>query len=263
MRYEKRVVLFLDILGFKDHIDKTIDKEGNDIEDEITKICTALPTLNKLVGVGWSKIITTQFSDSIVISFKTEGKNQFLNLLEIIIGLILDLIQHNIICRGAISYGKLIYNEDIIFGPAFVDAYITESKVAMYPRIILDSNILDIVEGDTKFYTDGRPQKEVLLSFLSEDEDGKYFIDYFEKCTKNMSLNELNSYIVNLRNIILDGFKKAESSYKNPDLKAKYGWMKTKFNKMVIKFTDDEFVSLFGADNEHTEIMKLRDLKKI
>jgi len=85
-----------------------------------------------------------------------------------------------------------------------------------------------------------------------------YFIDYFELCHFRMSLSELNGYIDNLRSIIVAGRR-----FKKPDLKVKYGWMKNKFNKMVDKFTDDKFISLFGAVNGQTEIMKLKKLKKI
>lgn len=259
MKYENRIVLFLDILGFQDHLNKTVDKK-KDNEDEIQKLYHSLQLINWFAGINdGSNKIATQFSDSLVISFKPDSKNEFLNLLDDIIRLIIALVQNGIICRGAISYGKLIHTKEIIFGPALVDAYLTESKAAMYPRVILDPNILDTVAGSTEFYTDGRPQKKVLLSYLDEDEDGKYFIDYFKQCHYGMlPLENLNAYIDSLRSIIVDGRRKQK-----PDLKVKYGWMKSKFNKMVDVFTEEKFVSSFGASNGQAEILKLKTLKKI
>lgn len=258
MKYENRIVLFLDILGFQDHLNKTVDKK-KDNEDEIQKLYDSLYIINLFGGINdGSDKIATQFSDSLVISFKPDSKNEFLYLLDDIISLIIALVRNGIICRGAISYGKLKHTKDIIFGPALVDAYLTESKAAMYPRVILDPNILDTVADSTEFYTDGRPQKKVLLSYLDEDEDGKYFIDYFKKCHYKMPLEDLNTYIDSLRSIIVDGRRKQK-----PDLKVKYGWMKSKFNKMVDVFTEEKFVSFFGASNGQAEILKLKTLKKI
>ena len=40
--------------------------------------------------------------------------------------------------RGGVSVGEFYINEDIVFGPALLDAHNTESNLACYPRIVLD-----------------------------------------------------------------------------------------------------------------------------
>ena len=37
-----------------------------------------------------------------------------------------------------------IYTENIIFGTSLVEVYILQSKAANYPRVILDSSIIDL-----------------------------------------------------------------------------------------------------------------------
>nr|WP_317187917.1 hypothetical protein [Acinetobacter gerneri] len=49
--------------------------------------------------------------------------------------------QHNILLRGALTIGEIYHDENMVFGPAMVEAYELESKVAEFPRIILHDKI--------------------------------------------------------------------------------------------------------------------------
>jgi len=258
-KYENRIVLFLDILGFKHHLNKTIGKENVDDEKEITKLYMSLLAIRAIAepeDTNNSRI-ATQFSDAIVISIKEDDKNQVLYLLDDIASILITLIRHRIICRGAISYGKLIHTKDVVFGPALVDAYLTESEAAMYPRVILDQNIIKLGVNYDKFYEDKISAEKGLLSYLGKDEDDKYYIDYFEQSHYRLSIKELNDYVGILREMVLAGRR-----FKKPDLKVKYGWMKNKFNKMVDKYTSEIFLSYYKED-DRTELEKLSRLKKI
>jgi len=240
--YENRVVLFLDILGFKNIIDKTYNSSTDDdiptnifeLYDVLLSMTNDFVTNNKKT----SKVVT-QFSDSIVISFKEDENEGIFILFDEIQNLIIKLLSKKIICRGAISYGKLIHTKDIIFGPALVDAYETETKAAMYPRVILDKSIIDI----GKKYHSYRGKKfdnetvNNILEYLTtenlqKDTDEKYYIDYFISVVRNKNeIQLIKNHIENLRLIIINGLK-----YKSPDLKVKYGWMKNKYNVMVDYF---------------------------
>lgn len=200
--------------------------------------------------------IATQFSDTLVVSFKEDDPTQVLYLFDDIQDLVMRLVKKNIICRGAISYGKLIHTKDVIFGPALVDAYETESMAAMYPRVVLDRNIIDIGITRDRYYKEKDSAEKGLLSYLSLDTDGKYYIDYFEQCYFRKSTTELISYVNQLRQLILAGRR-----FQKPDLKVKYGWMKTKFNQMLDKFQTSEFVDGSGATK--SEIRELNSIRKV
>ena len=51
MKYENRIVTFIDILGFKSMLDKTIDKEGNDDEAHIKGVIAAYDAINDIKNV--------------------------------------------------------------------------------------------------------------------------------------------------------------------------------------------------------------------
>ena len=147
MNYQNRVVLFLDILGFSSIIDKTIDSDDKDNTSYIESLYETLSSMKSELNYrrksGDNKVVT-QFSDTIVISFPEEKDNEVFLLFDDIQSLIIALIRKGILVRGAISYGKLIHDRNIIFGPALIDAYETEVKAALYPRVILDKTIVDI-----------------------------------------------------------------------------------------------------------------------
>lgn len=238
MRYDNRIVLFLDILGFRSIIENTV-KKGIDKQQTILTLHNNLEDIgvfvrSKLKGEKLSTAVT-QFSDSIIVSFLEEDKKLILRLIKTIQELIIDLVNKNILCRGAISYGKLIHTNRVVFGPALNDAYETETKAALYPRIILDRTIIDIgsqhKDVQMTLFGDYDYAKTKILSLLKKDTDEKYYIDYFPNNMlephNRLGLDVLQ-YIKSLRSIIINGLKANK-----PDLKVKYGWMKNKYNSLI------------------------------
>lgn len=235
--YENRVVLFLDILGFKNIIKDTVDNFGNENEEKIELLKHLILSMRSKFRSFKSEYsnakMVTQFSDSIVVSFIID-EDEISNLFSVIQKLLVHFVNNRVICRGAISYGKIIHTNTILFGPALVDAYETETKAALYPRVILDKSILEIVfneERNKNKLFDGAPFAiEALINkFLNQDTDDKYYIDYFITPFKIKSnIQDKILYNENLRNIIIDGLK-----HEAPDLKVKYCWMKNKYNNLI------------------------------
>ena len=227
--YENRVVIFLDILGFQKIIQSTVDKDI-DRPEKIKLIYDALYKMREYLGVDNDEQTTkrvTQFSDSVIISFHESDEGKVLYVLNDIQLLLIELIGKGILVRGGISYGKMYHDDKFAFGPAFIDAYLTESKAALYPRVILDQKIVDIGKRHHQIYGNPTEEKQNILSLITKDTDGMYYIDYFTK-----ALNQVDDmwtvYVNDLMKIIKDGLKS-----KGPDLKVKYGWMKSKYNAMA------------------------------
>ncbi|KJS01003.1 MAG: hypothetical protein VR65_10645 [Desulfobulbaceae bacterium BRH_c16a] len=198
MNYETRVVCFIDILGFQSILDKTISINGSDIVANINLLSEALSSmeenLNSVCKSDSTTTRITQFSDSVVISFLCDEKDGIWNVLLAIQRMIIELAYREILCRGGITLGKMIHTEKLLFGPALVDAYILESKAANYPRIILGDSVLALSE---MYYDESSFSKIISLypalpkkalsnlsrseaeTFLDQDSDGMYFIDYF------------------------------------------------------------------------------------
>src|SRR5690606_28453000 len=99
------------------------------------------------------------FSDCLVISFKTSEESEIFFTLQEIKWMIMRLVFQGILVRGAITYGKLIHTDKVLFGPALAEAYILESKAALYPRVILHKDIIDLAGKYTSTYHSARDEK--------------------------------------------------------------------------------------------------------
>lgn len=252
-KYENRIVLFLDILDFKNIIEKrTLQLQDTKLEDNsqgITELYNCLSIIREHLNIGAqldnSKRIT-QFSDSIVISFSVKEKGEIFNLVSDIHFLVKRFIKHKILCRGGIAYGKLIHDDKFVFGPGLISAYLAESKAAMYPRIIMDNTILKFASKypDNEFNS-GDWEVGAIETMLSKDTDDMYYIDYFEKAKSDNFPQDTTeeAYYQGLKEII-------ETNIKNPlpDIKVKYGWMRNKFNKMVQEFKKEEYSDIMGIE---------------
>lgn len=245
MNYENRVTAYIDILGFKDLLSETIGPKGEEYPDKIDDILSAYQTIREVLDLDHvetifrksvsknSKQITT-FSDCIVISFLAKEKSEIFYTLLDIQYMIMRLVYKGILCRDAVTYGKLIHNETALFGPALVEAYILESKAALYPRVILHKNIIDLAGEANSFQNSSEEEKAYVESLLEKDSDGMYYIDYFSKAQSELDDPEYDfpDYIEKIGSKIRKGLMGSSNIYKS-DIKVKYRWMKERY-KIII-----------------------------
>lgn len=261
MKYQQRIVAFIDILGFKGILNDTVKADGADNENKIDEIISAYEAIRDIWDLDEkSKLLNTSssqskkvtiFSDSIVISFEAEEPSEvFYTLLELK-WLIMRLLWHGILCRGAVSLGKFIHTDEYLFGPALVEAYLLESKAALYPRIILDRTVIDAGANNHAMHHTINMEKEFVESLLEQDSDGMYYIDYFFKAQYELDDPEYGfpEYINNLGNIIRKGLM-ASSNPTKVDIRIKYSWMRERYNRMVSTVTKNEVIEGFRNQGE-------------
>lgn len=232
MNYQDRIVVFIDILGFKNIIKKTINKDGTDNTSEIESIYNVYELIKSILNIENTTVNSdseiTIFSDTIVITFFIEtGKNILFNHLLKISEIAIKLILKGIICRGSIVRGKIIHKNDIIFGPGLVEAHLYESKAALYPRIIVSPEIINYA-AEYGTYSQ-QEEKNILMSFFAQDTDGMYYINYFNPYGTLIKYDNRPDYFSLIYSFIDSNLKKNLS----PDIRIKYLWLKDKYNKKI------------------------------
>ena len=274
MKYENRIVAFIDILGFRGLLSETTDSNDNDNEEAIDNLISAYASIREIWDLDKKSEIldvepsTTKqvsiFSDCLVVSFEVNKPSAvFFTLLEIK-WLIMRLISRKILCRGAISIGKMIHTNNYLFGPVLVEAYLLESKAAMYPRIILDNTL---IEAGAYFRSDHHSysqEYEYVESLLGQDSDGMYYVDYFTKAQTELDdpYYDFPFYIENLGDIIRKGLM-GTSHHSKADVRVKYSWMREKFNNMVEDVTDKRVIDNLNESGEFELADFYNQLKKI
>ncbi|TQQ84249.1 hypothetical protein EXD82_07910 [Peptacetobacter hominis] len=219
--YSNRVVAFIDILGFKNLVSNPTNQN---------KIFSLMQYLKSEKNRNYKTEYSlsdlgreiTIFSDSIVISYDLSFKGQIFYILLDIIHFQLDIANMGILLRGGVSIGSLYHNKEIVFGPAMINAYNLESKNAIYPRIILDSEIFNFVSYNPSLHYTPAEELEYILSLLKQDFDGFYFTDFLNQYTELDKPENIFILINKLKNIIHNYLHNVKSPL---EVKQKYIWL--------------------------------------
>jgi len=167
--YNKYYIAFLDILGFKDLIknkenavsfmDQSLIAKSR--LDLLAHFCERISALN-LNGI--------LMSDSVVITIRADIENALRKLLVTVAEI--NGMLNGAITRGAISYGDLYHQNNVIFGPSFITAYQLQEFRAVYPRIIVNSSDVKLISRLSS------SNKKIMDKYFLLDDDNEIFFDY-------------------------------------------------------------------------------------
>ena len=128
--YEKRIIAFIDILGFKNLV---LHQELDKLDVVVRKLKYEFQNNYNgsfFDGAEFKKEVTW-FSDSIVMSIEPSAigdlTSAFYLLLMDMYYFQTELLTSGILCRGGIAYGDVLHNKETIIGPSMIAAYLIES----------------------------------------------------------------------------------------------------------------------------------------
>lgn len=230
LKYGKKLVAFLDLLGITDRIQKERDGKESDIITTMNNIkgiveieiknCTQISDLNMLY-----------LSDSFIFSCSIDNLIPFLQILSIIQMRI--LIECQTLLRGAVEYGDITIQDDgkQIIGPAYIDAYQKQEKHAIYPRIIVGKSIIDHMKNRNINYR---------KLFVSRDRESS--LDYLQVYQDLEKKNRIDLITKLRRNEVYDFLSKEFKKYSDEDkvsIRAKYAWTISYFQDKKV-WSDEE-----------------------
>jgi hypothetical protein len=168
---ERRIVAFVDILGFRAHVSSIF----NDQKPNFALYATLRRVLSLVRGhaisasdsfVGRPTARGSAFSDCIAISDEPSEIGST-NVAWRVALLSAWLLGDGILCRGGIAIGRTLHDETTILGEGLVRAYELESRIAIYPRVVLSEEVASLA-------TCWQP-----LARIHRDADGLAFLDPF------------------------------------------------------------------------------------
>ena len=208
--YESRIVTFLDILGFTKAVEN--EEEAGNILSSLLEIKQHVEShyesdlYHRYKGVLDTEI--SAFSDSVIISGSdSQAVSVFLESAKFAT----LLLKNGFLCRGAVSVGDMYHKDGIVFGQAYINAYMAESKRAIYPRIIVNKMAEKLL-----LLSEQNPGD--LGHILKKDADGEKYID----------LRIMNSFTNNdgyVERMIIDIFSSLPAGQKTPSIQQKHEWL--------------------------------------
>ncbi|WP_142847071.1 hypothetical protein [Telmatospirillum sp. J64-1] len=223
--YRDRVVAYFDVLGFSKFVcDTEVDSQKSGIEklkNMLLRLKNEHDFIYKIMKDNRddSWIDMSFFSDSIVIS---GSKEKLWFVFREVGNLICFLLKMGLPCRGAVSFGSFHHDKDFLMGPALVEAHKIESECAIYPRILLTQEVVDLWER----YVENELQnvRADKAAVIQKDADGWWMLNYLHP--EWIGLSESPSP-EDIREAICQRLKEENS----PKIRAKYSWLANYFNR--------------------------------
>lgn len=185
---------FIDVLGFKEIISKSAGDATL-----VRKIHHALTVSND----AWADVFArevgldmsandftdrmTSFSDCVVISVEPDIREIGL-LVYIVFKICRQLLMEGFLSRGGVAKGPLYHDNSpmtgnvgapMVFGPAFVNAYLFESTHADGPRVILENSVREHIRKKCRTPHHNTRLTAFLETHIKRAPDGPAYIDVF------------------------------------------------------------------------------------
>ena len=136
------------------------------------------------------------------------------------------LFNQGILLRGAVSIGRVVKSWSITYGPGLVRSYELEQSASV-PRIILDPKWFEEPFPDD---SDDDYDVREILEMLSEDDDGRYFIDYLR--VVETELDDYPKFLKHHATSIAEGLVRHSH---NRNIFSKFNWLRRYHNRVARK----------------------------
>ena len=225
-KQEKCIVAFIDILGVSAKIKNSVEEAIQDIWVFCHRVMKTTYNTNVKVKI---------FSDNILLCASLENgeHTQVLNeFFSIINDIETTMINGNhLFVRGAIVVGNIHFEENFVLGEALLKAYEIESKVAIFPRIIIDETVFEYVDKDFQYF--------------KKDMDGLYFFDFLSVAGyvhTNHKTKRLGKFLnwPQFKANILENYQKNRNNY---SVLQKMNWLKRYCNDYYIENNLGSFIT--------------------
>jgi len=226
IRYDNKIVTFLDILGFRNLV---FQDKGDSIKS-IRKLDLALRKSIELLDEYDQKWFSAKlFSDCICLSCNDNDLDIMLREVAL---LQLFLTIEGIFLTGAIARGLHFENERLIFSEGLINAYEMQDG-EKYPRVIVNGTLLERMKKESCSHYGGQ-----LSLFLIEGPDGRQFLDYLQPLVEEDGLKgEMESLLESHKNAII---QKVLENIKSPKVLDKYRWLSQYHNFKFREFYEPE-----------------------
>ncbi len=246
-KYQNCLVSFFDLLGFT----QLINDWSSGAIFETLRIFSAT---NSDHSLEQGRVKTFQFSDSIIRKCHVHPHpDDEIGMYSPLISEInsIALIQFEMACwygifmRGGLTFGEIYSDSDMAFGPAIVEAYILESKNAIYPRILVQNRLIESLDEFRSLSVPGNKAmlnlvdsgniedagleftKMLLEECLLKDNNNDIFLDYLGMNIKGADLTFLSSH----KNSIINEYNQTNKN----TVREKYVWLKEYHNFCVLE----------------------------
>lgn len=173
INYTERYCAFIDILGFRNLVD-ALEREKV-APTEIFRVLSAVHVRKQAIRQQEADLRSQSISDGVALSaaMNAAGLDAICTAAEELSRM---LLRSGYFARGAITKGSLYHDGNMVFGPAFLEAYRLETEVAKFPRIMIQRTA---AEDGPVYAQQGTHWKELFDGRFIKAVDGPFFLHIF------------------------------------------------------------------------------------
>lgn len=134
-------VALLDVLSYRSRLDQDIASGEFKFKEDLERALNVFDSINSV------QFSVQAISDTIIITCGSHDNfSEFLNIIK---KTFVSFLSRGLYVRGGISYSKHFQSGRITYSHAVARAYEIENTQAIYPRIVVDKNIIDMYKSGT------------------------------------------------------------------------------------------------------------------
>lgn len=156
----------VDVLSYRYRLEKD-QKEGTlSFKDDLEK------ALKIFDGIDSEIFPVRAISDTIILTCKEH--TNFINFIDVLKKVFFAFLECGLFIRGGVAYSRHFENGRLTYSHAIARAHELESKAAIYPRIILDNNIIDM-------YKSSGTLPDIFNQNYIVKQNGRYFLHILDE----------------------------------------------------------------------------------
>lgn len=156
----------LDVLGYRQRLAEDRKTDTLAFKDALHSALQELTTINE-ANYNYQAI-----SDTVIIT--CSNRDEFVAFLKVLKKIMPAFLREGLFIRGGLAYSKHFKSSNITYSYAIALAHELEQKIAIYPRIVVDKNIIQMFQGTEELNT-------IIESDLICVQNGVYFLNILDE----------------------------------------------------------------------------------
>ena len=202
LKTKSYIILYLDVLGYKDDIERTDEhhylKKFDRMINQIIYAENSKIDNPFFAAFEPKKVLYRMFSDNVIVAIKM-SEYEYENAIKIqyMIKLAANIeyysaIRYGIFVRGSLTIGNLYYSNKYIYGNGLIRAYMLEN-VAKYPLVLVDDSVINYfkeINSQKKYKKPSKDELKNVYNIMVQKIDYYNFIENEEILEHKKKINE-------------------------------------------------------------------------
>lgn len=159
-------VALLDVLGYKHHLESDRQSGSLKFQEDLSKALAIFQDINDAI------FSVQAISDTVIMTCNAHA--YFPRFLVTLREVFVAFLRQGLFVRGGVAYSRHFQSSHLTYSHAIARAYELESSFALYPRIVVDDNIL-------RMYESGSSLPNLIGEGLLAAENGVCFVSILAK----------------------------------------------------------------------------------